>query len=162
MRSTPSSTYVRTDKIKPIVRGRERDVLVALGITPPNDGQHVRCPYPDHDDASPSWRWDFARACAFCTCTGGDDIFSVVKKVRGVDFEAAKLCVAETIGRHDLIKTKSGGRCQPMDAASLLRPPADQRDDGLPAKYLAHRLGAPIDHRVRGHRDRRRRRVRVP
>ena len=30
-----------------------------------------------------------------------------------------------------------------MDAASLLRPPADQRDDGLARGYLAYRLGVP-------------------
>ena len=32
-----------------------------------------------------------------------------------------------------------------MDAASLLRPPADQRDDQLAPAYLAHRLGVAPD-----------------
>ena len=61
-------------------------------------------------------------------------------RVEGIDFEAAKLRVAEILGRRDLIETKGGQR---MDAASLLQPPADQRDDGLGRRYLAYRLGVP-------------------
>ena len=67
-------------------------------------------------------------------------------RCEGIDFEAAKLRVAEILGRHDLIKARHRERYQTMDAASLLRPPADQRDDDLVRAYLAHRLGvAPAD-----------------
>ena len=55
-------------------------------------------------------------------------------RVEGVDFEAAKLRVAEILGRGDLIKGEGG---HGMDAASLLRPPADQRDDRFARRYLA-------------------------
>ena len=67
-------------------------------------------------------------------------------RVEGIDFEAAKLRVAEILGRHDLIETKGGQR---MDAASLLQPPADQRDETLGRSYLAYRLGVPPETRCR-------------
>lgn len=66
----------------------------------------------------------------------------------GVDFEAAKLRVAELLGRHDLINARDGERHHAMDAASLLRPPADQRDDEAVRAYLAFRLGVSA-HEVR-------------
>ena len=64
-------------------------------------------------------------------------------RCEGIDFEAAKLRVAGILGRHDLIKVRDGERHQAMDAASLLRPPAEQRDDGLVRSYLAYRLDVP-------------------
>ena len=69
-------------------------------------------------------------------------------KMRGLaDFEAAKIEVAELLRRDDLIKTKNGsaGQFQKTDAYSLLNAPAERRDDSLPLKYLAHRLGVPIE-----------------
>ena len=57
----------------------------------------------------------------------------------------AKLRVAEILGRQDLIKVRDGERHQAMDAASLLRPPADQRDESLARSYLAYRLDVPPD-----------------
>ena len=58
----------------------------------------------------------------------------------GLDFEAAKLRAAELLGRTDLIKV-GDGTGQKTDAASLLNPPAEGRDDGLLALYHAARLG---------------------
>jgi hypothetical protein len=54
--------YVQTADIRQAVRGRETDILDNLGI-PWRDGrQHIRCPYPDHPDRNPSWRWDSRRS----------------------------------------------------------------------------------------------------
>ena len=110
-------------------------------------GRIFRCPYPSHADGDPSWRWDEPKARARCSCSKGDSsIFDVVMKVEGVDFDAAKLRVAELLGRSDLIQEAGGHqRFQAIDAASLLRPPPDQRDDGLPLAYLAHRLGVAVE-----------------
>jgi hypothetical protein len=97
-------------------------------------------PYPQHEDRNPSWRWDEQRARAHCSCTNGDTIFNVVMKIEGIDFDAAKLRIAELLGRRDLIRERSAGpRSQATDAESLLNPPLQDRDDRLGANYLAHR-----------------------
>jgi len=134
--------WVATRPIQEAVRGREKEVLEALDI-PWDDGpDHITCPYPDHADDNPSWRWDEKKRRAHCTCVDrSHSIFDVVMRRENIDFEAAKLRVAEVLGRHDLIRARDGERHQAMDAASLLRPPADLRDDQLLQGYLAHRLG---------------------
>jgi hypothetical protein len=52
------------------VAGREGELLGLLGIDPgPSRGaRHRPCPFPDHDDAHPSWRWDAEKRRWFCTC----------------------------------------------------------------------------------------------
>src|SRR4051794_28263247 len=118
-------SWVRTDDIKRAVSGRELSVLNALGIRWPQDRKtHIDCPYPEHGGTS-DWRWDDKKRKAFCTCSKGGGIFDVVAKCDGLDFEAAKIRVAEIIGCHDLIKTKSAKqakdkRYQKQDAVSLL------------------------------------------
>jgi hypothetical protein len=133
--------YVTTRAIGQAARGRETEVLDALGIDWRKGKPHLQCPYPDHTDRNPSWRWDDLRNRALCTCIDkADSIFDVVMKVRAVDFEGAKVSVAEFLHCDDLIRTKGAGG-QKTDPASLLNPPASNRDDGLPACYLAGRLG---------------------
>jgi hypothetical protein len=135
-----SDRYVSTQTISEAVRGQEKDVLAALGIAW-QGMRHMSCPYPDHDDQHPSWRWNERTARAYCTCMArSHSIFDVVMRCEGIDFEAAKLRIAEILGRRDLIETKGGQR---MDAASLLQPPADQCDETLGRSYLAYRLGLP-------------------
>jgi phage/plasmid primase-like uncharacterized protein len=133
--------YVATDQIKTAVKGRETEILDNLGIRW-QSRQHIHCPYPAHEDRHPSWRWDRRKALAFCTCSKLASIFDVVMKVKDIDFDAAKLCIAEVLGRHDLIRDRTDGQHrQRQDAASLLNPPNDNRDDELPFTYLAARLG---------------------
>ena len=134
--------WVATRAIQEAVRGRESEILQAVRIPWDDGAGHITCPYPDHADDNPSWRWNERKARAHCTCIGrSHSIFDVVMRREGIEFEAAKIRVAEILGRHDLIKARDGERHQAMDAASLLRPPADQRDDQLVGAYLAHRLG---------------------
>jgi Domain of unknown function (DUF927)/Toprim domain len=140
--SSDANRYVDTNHIKSAVKGREAEILDKLGIRWRDRRQHVRCPYPEHDDKHPSWRWDQQKARAFCTCTKSDSIFDVVMKVKGIDFGAAKLWIADALGRQDLICEQTGVRHrQRQDTASLLNPPNDNRDDRLPFIYLASRLG---------------------
>ena len=135
--------YVKTRAIKEAVRGQEARVLDALSIPWEDGAPHIHCPYPDHDDESPSWRWDQGNAQAHCTCIEkAHSIFDVLAKLEGTDFDAAKIRVAEIIGRNDLVR--SSGRSR-FDAEALLDPPSDQRDDDLAIKYLASRLGVNFD-----------------
>jgi hypothetical protein len=100
----PRERYVKTDAIKHAAQGRGVQVLHAIGVSwPPARGDHVLCPHRNHDDHDPSWRWDEQKECAFCTCEKGLSIFDVVMRVEGITFEAAKIRVAEIIGRLDLI-----------------------------------------------------------
>ena len=111
--------FVPTQAVKDAVRGAETRVLSALGIQWNGGKGHIRCPYPDHSDKNPSWRWD--GSAAHCTCSKADSIFDVAMRIRGVDFETAKLFVAEAINRDDLIQTKGD---HPFSAARLLDPPS--------------------------------------
>jgi len=135
--------FVPTGTIQTAVKGHETKVLDALGIRWQDGAPHICCPYAGHRDDHPSWRWDQHKARAYCTCIerGGHSIVDVVMQVESLDFEAAKLRVAEILGRTDLIRGRDGDRRQAMDSASLLQPPADQRDDQLARAYLAYRLG---------------------
>jgi hypothetical protein len=137
--------FVATAAIRQAVAGRETDVLDAIGVDWRAGRPHIICPYPGHDDGDPSWRWDAHKGRAFCTCTKSDSVFDVVMKVEDSTFEAAKVHVAELIGRTELIHSKRGERHQATDAASLLKPPHDNRDDSLPIAYLAHRLGVAVE-----------------
>jgi hypothetical protein len=61
--------------------------------------------------------------------------------MNGVGFEEAKIKVAEMIGRPDLICGRSAQTYSRADAASLLHPAPENKDDDLGWQYLAHRLG---------------------
>jgi hypothetical protein len=99
--------YVRSDAIKAAVRGREAEVVRAVGIPWRGGTDHIHCKYPSHADKHPSWRLD-ENGTVFCSagCPRGSrphSIFDAVSFMEGLDFEAAKIRVAQIIGRHDLI-----------------------------------------------------------
>ena len=98
--------FVPTSAIRDAVKGRELDILKALGIPWPDGSTHIRCPYPDHVDENPSWRWDLVKAQAHCTCTSSASIFDVIGKLKGCDFAEAKLVAAGLIGQPDLIRQR--------------------------------------------------------
>lgn len=137
--STMLEIFVKTEAIKEAVLGRETEILDALNIHW-NSKNHINCPYPDHGDRNPSWRWDSRTVAAFCTCSAGDNIFEVVRKMNSGDFDKAKIHVAEYLGRHDLIVDPNKTRTSKTDATSLLSPPENRTDPGLTVAYLAHRL----------------------
>ncbi len=64
------------------IAGREEALLAALGISWPGRGGHIRCPFPDHEDRNPSWRWDSDLVRWFCTC-GHGDVFDAIGRMRG-------------------------------------------------------------------------------
>jgi hypothetical protein len=135
--------YVPTKAIRDAVKGREINVLSALGIHWDGKSSHIRCPYPAHEDQHPSWRWNQAKRRAHCTCTPSASIFDVIGKVRGVDFEAAKIVVAEMIGCFDLIrgknargKRKGRGRNSPGDNTATAQHPGCTLAAYAAAKHL--------------------------
>jgi Protein of unknown function (DUF3631)/Toprim domain len=145
--------YVPTAAIREAVRGRETDVLEAVGINWSQTSSKIRCPYPDHDDHEPSWRWDDERKVAFCSCIGirpgenrAHSIFDVIGAKEGLGRKAATMRLAEIIGRPDLIIEADGCKYQRTDASSLLSPPPENRDDELVWSYLSHRLGIEPEH----------------
>jgi hypothetical protein len=88
--------YVRTDDARRLVKGREAEIVRALGI-PWHGRGHIRCPYRDHDDHNPSWRlMDDGRA--ICTCRGPHSVFDVIAEIEGCDFDAAKMRAADLVG----------------------------------------------------------------
>jgi MarR family len=102
--------YITTKDIRATLRGRETDILDALGIRWQNGEKHITCPYPDHADNHPSWRWDKRKARAFCTChAGGHSALDVLMHIEGIDFEAAKIRAAELLNRTDLIRGRRAG-----------------------------------------------------
>jgi hypothetical protein len=106
-----SNRYVPTHAIREAVEGRETAVLAALGIAWQNGAPHISCPYPEHADQNPSWRWDHARARAYCTCIErSHSIFDVLMQVEILEFDEAKLRIAEILGRTDLIKVGNADR----------------------------------------------------
>ena len=103
---TAGERYVSTADIRAALAGRETELLDSLNI-PWRDGQpHVRCPYRDHADDHPSWRWEQRKREAFCTC-GARDALGVLMGVEGIEFEAAKLRAAELLKRGELIRERS-------------------------------------------------------
>lgn len=98
--------YVSTAAIRGAMKGREGDILGGLNIRWRDGKPHIACPYPEHADKQPSWRWDERKMRAFCTCTKSDSIFDVLMKVERIDFDAAKIRGAELLGRSDLIRER--------------------------------------------------------
>lgn len=59
--------FVATPAIRLAVRGREGEVLNALGVDWSRGRPHIDCPYPMHGGRD-DWRWDPQKSRAFCTC----------------------------------------------------------------------------------------------
>jgi hypothetical protein len=53
---------VGTRAMQTAVKGREHEVLEALGIRWREGRPHISCPYPDHAEGDRSWRWNERRA----------------------------------------------------------------------------------------------------
>lgn len=103
--------YVTTADIRAAVKGRETEILDVLGVSWRAGKPHVTCPYQDHADRKPSWRWDGRKARAYCTCIeGSHSILDVLMKVESIDFDTAKIRGAELLGRPDLIRERPAKR----------------------------------------------------
>ena len=122
--------FVRTADIRAALKGRETDFLDALKIDwrQPKTKPHIRCPYRDHADDHPSWRWDERKRKAFCTC-GVRDALGVLTGVEGVGFDAAKMRAAELLNRPDLIRERR--QAKPRGGGDDV-PPKQHRNGATP------------------------------
>jgi len=87
--------------VKALVQGREKEVLTALGIVwRPGARQHIHCPFPDHEDKHPSWRWDDNDRRWYCSCQAGNgDVFDAVVRMGAAhDFKSASRFVDGLLG----------------------------------------------------------------
>jgi len=145
-RAGGETVYVRTKEIEEAVSGNEAAVLSYLGINYASSRRdHIDCPYPSHGGKR-DWRFDFKKGKAHCTCSTSHSIFEVVGRHQGIEFEEAKVKVADIIGRHDLKQSKGSNRLLATISLpqALLSPPIDRRDDRLVSAYLAHRLNVSV------------------
>src|SRR5215472_11835472 len=102
---TKHTSFVDSVAIHAALKGRESDVLDALKIPWREGKQHINCPYPDHPDNNPSWRWDTRKARAYCSCYGGGmSILDVIMRMESIDIGRAMVRTAELLGRADLIR----------------------------------------------------------
>lgn len=133
---------VRTP-IQERIRGKEEELLQKLGIQL-NGRKHITCPFPDHDDQDPSWRWDSNKKLAYCTCQQGKPMptLEVVMRMRGADFAAAASWCEEVLSLECESAPKvSSTRYLSSKPATLLAPPSDLEARDLARRYLASRLG---------------------
>lgn len=141
--------YVPTDVAQQAVEGHEAEIVEGLGIHL-NGHKHIHCPYPDHPDKNPSWRlMESGSAICSAGCVSGGrahSVFDVAMHLKGIDFEAAKIRVIETIGREDLIvepgKAQTAGakkkkKRESMEPAAGCSLAAYAKAKGLPIERLA-------------------------
>jgi MarR family len=96
---------VDSAKIRAALKGCETKVLDALGIPWRQGKPHISCPYPDHVDHHPSWRWDARKVRAYCSChRGGRSVLDVIMHMERMDIGPAMVRAAELLGRADLVR----------------------------------------------------------
>lgn len=128
---TAPTRYVATSKICSAIKGREVDLLEGLGIHWKDGRPHIACPYPEHADNNPSWRWDQHEARAYCTCIAGShSILDVLMQVEGIEFDKAKVRAAELLKRSDLIKERGARKRR---GGGDVIPPHKHRNSATPA-----------------------------
>jgi hypothetical protein len=145
--------FVASDDIRAAVKSRESDVLDALGIRWREGSPHITCPYREHSDKHPSWRWDGRKARAYCTCVkGSHSILDVVMGITGLAFEQAKIRIAEMLNRPDLIherrRTAAGegsiSPAQPRNRATPRKNPGDSAgESGAEGKATPRNSATP-------------------
>lgn len=103
-----------------------------LGLRLPLRGM-VRCPFPDHDDKTPSFevkasgnRW----VCYGCNRRGG--AIDLVKSYRGTGFLEAKRWLADRAGMGTMATPHRVGRTRVAPSASPSPPPIDEMPESPP------------------------------
>jgi len=79
----PQQRKLSFDEKLRLIEGRELLVLSAVGIVPPKRrDEKMRCPFPDHEDKDPSWRWEERQNRYFCSCypTSGD-VLDIIQRM---------------------------------------------------------------------------------
>ena len=81
-----------TERLREVEKTHAESILAAIGAKPQVGKRHQRCPFPDHEDSNPSFRYDPDSGRVFCTCLEkqGASLTDALMKARGLaDFIAA-------------------------------------------------------------------------
>jgi hypothetical protein len=136
--------------VKKELQGREIELLNHLGIDwAPKKRTHINCPFPDHDDKNPSWRWDDAGSRFFCTCAPqGGDVFDVCARLNGWGLAEALAYVEDVFLRRAPIFSckekvpEAPGKQTQTAAAGLWEKAGPVADQG--ERYLAEARGIEL------------------
>ena len=139
------------------IAGRETEVLDALGIAwrkacTPTGSVKMRCPFPDHEDKHPSWRWDAGKKKWHCTCgeRSGSVFDAVVRMGQAKDFVSAAIWVRKALKLGE-VHADPVSFCAGFGASPFIEEPeeapapqhvlADRRP--TPAQVTHSKLGGP-------------------
>ena len=143
------------------IAGRETEILDALKIAwrkacSATGSVKMHCPFPDHEDKHPSWRWDTGKAKWHCTCgeRSGSVFDAVIRMGQAKDFTSAAiwarkvLKLAEVEVHADPVKFCAGFGASPFadEAEPQEAPRAGHALADRPptAEQVAHsKLGSP-------------------
>ena len=138
------------------IAGRETEVLDALKIEwrkASVGGKHMRCPFPDHEDKNPSWRWDAKGVKWHCTCgeRSGSVFDAVIRMGKASDFVSAAIWVRKALKLGE-VHADPVSFCAGFGASPFIEEPeeapappqhvlADRRP--TPAEVTHFKLGGP-------------------
>ena len=128
------------------IRGRETEVLDALGIPWQQSlRRHIRCPFPDHEDKNPSWRWVPEKCAWTCSCNnrGYSSVFDAVIRMRGGSFKDAVTWVDDAL-RLPSQSLPQGKAAVNMQNASDVPPHVPAQKPATKPQCVHNRFGRPV------------------
>ena len=148
------------------IAGRETEALDALGIAwrkAATGSVKMRCPFPDHEDKNPSWRWDAKGRHWLCTCGTGTVFDAAIRMGKAKDWRASVSWVRGALALVDAevvepVHFATGAGVSPFldepgELAASAHVLADQRPDaaqvthakfGKPTRIDCYMVGAKV------------------
>ena len=90
-----------TERLRRVEKANADRILAAIGANSQVGKRHQCCPFPDHEDSNPSFRYDPDSGLVFCTCLEkqGASLTDALMKARGLaDFNAAVRAIEAITG----------------------------------------------------------------
>ncbi len=81
-----------TERLRRVEKANADRILAAIGANSQVGKRHQHCPFPDHEDRNPSFRYDPDSGLVFCTCLDrqGTSLTDALIKAQGLaDFNSA-------------------------------------------------------------------------
>ncbi len=147
-----------TERLRTVEKSHADKILAAIGAKPQIGKRHQRCPFSDHEDRNPSFRYDPDAGLVYCTCLEeqGCSLTDAISRARGLDFQAAvreiEAITGETIfeeGQHPKEPNagegpKSGkegaGPVDPIDAQEHAKNEAAAKDKAKKMAWVQDRF----------------------
>ncbi len=130
-----------TERLRIVEESHADKILAAIGAKPQTGKKHQRCPFPDHEDKNPSFRYDADANRIFCTCLPetGVSLTDALMKVRGLaDFNAAVREIEAITGERVLEGRRKQKQSEPGEqAASENREETDEQAEQREAEERA-------------------------